>query len=137
MMPNFAAELPMFLLAGFFLLNLKHFLVDFPWQPPFMWMNKGTYGHVGGISHALLHAFGTFFVFMILFNSWDEHAAFAAIYLAGIDAVVHYHIDWAKMNINKKMGWGPTTHPQFWTLTGLDQFLHQATYIGLLALVIK
>lgn len=136
-MPNFATDLPMFLLAGFLLLNVKHFFIDFPWQPPFMWMNKGTYGHLGGIYHALLHAVGTFAVFMLLFNSQSSHAAFVAFYLAAIDAVVHYHIDWAKMNINKKMGWGPTTHPEFWTLTGLDQLLHQATYIGLLALVIK
>ena len=135
-MPNFASETATFVLLAFFLLNVKHFLIDFPWQPPFMWMNKGTYGHVGGISHATLHAFGTFFVFMILFDRWNETAAFVCLYLAAIDAFVHYHIDWAKMNINKMMGWGPTTHAEFWTLTGLDQFLHQATYVALIALVV-
>ena len=59
-----------------------------------------------------------------------------AILVGLADAVLHYHIDWAKMNINKKMGWGPTTHEEFWWLTGLDQFLHALTYIGLVATVI-
>lgn len=52
-----------------------------------------------------------------------------------VDSIIHYHIDWAKMNLNAKMGWGPKTHEEFWWLLGIDQYLHALTYIGLIALV--
>lgn len=106
----------------------KHFIVDFPLQPRYQYSNKGTYGHPGGILHAWLHLMGTWLCFAF-FTKY-------AILVGLADAVLHYHIDWAKMNINKKMGWGPTTHEEFWWLTGLDQFLHALTYIGLVATVI-
>ena len=64
------------------------------------------------------------------------YAPVAAWYLALADGVIHYHVDWAKMNLNAKMGWGPNTHEQFWWLLGLDQFLHALTYIILVSTVI-
>lgn len=111
------------------LLFTKHFIVDFPLQGPYQWMNKGTYGHMGGITHAVLHGSFTLMCFSMF-------APIAAYYLAVIDAVIHYHIDWAKMNINAKYGWKADQHPQFWWLLGLDQFLHALTYIGLVCLVV-
>jgi len=108
-------------------LQLKHFIIDFPLQTKYQWSNKGTWGHPGGILHAALHALGTFTVlFMFIEN------AQLSLYLALADGFIHYHIDWAKMKLNAAMGWGPTTHPEFWVLLGLDQFLHQLTYIGIL-----
>lgn len=112
------------------LLFTKHFIVDFPLQPSFMYSNKGTYGHPGGLAHAGLHGVFTWYCLM-----WID--PFVAMWAALGDAFVHYHIDWAKMNINNKMGWGPTTHDQFWWLMGLDQFLHALTYIGIIAWVMK
>lgn len=111
------------------LLFTKHFIVDFPLQNKFQWSNKGTYLHPGGLLHATLHDIGTWLCF-----AW--YAPHAAGYLALIDGVIHYHIDWAKMNLNKRLGWGPTTHEQFWWLLGLDQFLHALTYIGLVYMVV-
>lgn len=110
------------------LLFAKHFIVDFPLQNKFQWSNKGTYGHVGGIMHSSLHGLSTALCFW-----W--YAPIACIWLGVIDMVIHYHIDWAKMNLNAKMKWGPNTHEQFWWLLGLDQYLHAITYIGLVALV--
>jgi hypothetical protein len=110
------------------LLFTKHLIVDFPLQVRYQWSNKGTYGHPGGLLHAAYHGMGTWACFAL-------YAPAAAIYLSLIDAVLHYHIDWAKMNLNAKLGWGPTTHEEFWWLLGLDQFLHALTYIGLVALV--
>ena len=110
------------------LLFTKHFIVDFPLQTKFQWSNKGTYAHLGGVLHSGLHGVGTYLCFM-----W--YAPLAAVYLAVIDFALHYHIDWAKMNLNKKLGWGPNTHEQFWWLLGLDQFLHALTYIFLVAMV--
>jgi hypothetical protein len=106
------------------LLITKHFIVDFPLQSAYQYTNKGTYGHLGGILHAGLHGIGTFLC-LIVFSP-------LAVLFAVVDMCIHYHIDWAKTNINAKMGWGPTTHEQFWWLLGLDQLLHYLTYIGIL-----
>jgi Protein of unknown function (DUF3307) len=117
------------MLTLLFLLQLKHLVIDWILQPRWMWANKGTYGHWGGIVHAWFNAVGTAACFS-LFVPFDT-----VVLILVIDFLAHYHIDWAKMNINKITGWGPTTHPEFWWLTGFDQFLHQITYIGLLAYV--
>lgn len=110
------------------LLFTKHFIVDFPLQWRYQYANKGTYLHPGGLLHSGLHGIGTWICFV-------SFAPGAALYLAWIDALLHYHIDWAKMNLNSKLGWGPTTHEQFWWLLGLDQFLHAVTYIILVSMV--
>jgi hypothetical protein len=112
------------------LLFTKHFVVDFPMQRPYQWMNKGTYGHPGGILHAAFHGMGTWLCFV-----W--YAPMAALYLSFMDAVIHYNIDWLKMNINAKMKWRADTHEEFWWLLGLDQFLHAMTYVFLVMLVTK
>jgi hypothetical protein len=41
------------------LLQVKHFIFDFYYQPPYMWQNKGTFGHWGGLVHSGLHALAT------------------------------------------------------------------------------
>lgn len=110
------------------LLFTKHFIIDFPLQTKFQWSNKGTYGHPGGLLHSALHGIGTYLCLFLF-------APLAAIYLAVLDCVIHYHIDWAKMNLNKKLGYGPNTHEQFWWLLGLDQFLHALTYIGIVDII--
>ena len=108
------------------MLQVKHLIVDWCWQPPYEWQNKGTYLHFGGIRHALKNSVGTAACFLPFFP-----ITVAATVLI-MDFLAHYHVDWAKMNINRIKGWGATTHPQFWALTGLDQFLHQLTYIVLI-----
>ena len=110
------------------LLFTKHLIVDFPLQTPYQWMNKGTYGHLGGITHAVLHGAGTWLCLV-----WFAPAA--AIYLSLMDAVIHYHIDWVKMNVNAKYGWKADTHPEFWILLGIDQWLHAMTYLLLVVLL--
>lgn len=112
------------------LLLLKHFVFDFYYQPPFMWQNKGTFGHIGGIVHSGLHAVSTFLILLFFTNPMT--ALFASL----LEFVLHYFIDYAKMNINRIKGWTATTHNEFWQLTGLDQLLHQLTYV-LIILFIK
>lgn len=114
------------------LLQLKHLIVDWCWQPEFEWKNKGTYGHAGGYRHAFKNAVGTAicFGFFLPFS-------LNLILIFLLDGIIHYHIDWCKMNINKIKNWGPLTHPQFWWLTGLDQCLHQFTYLLLVVLFIS
>jgi len=108
----------------------KHFIIDFPLQTKYQWSNKGTYGHPGGVLHAILHGIGTHAIIYLIFS--DSVVAFV---LGLIDAVVHYHIDWAKMNLNARYKLGPTTSEKFWWLVGLDQYLHALTYIGFFILL--
>ena len=112
------------------LLFVKHWYVDFVNQSMDEVQSKGNYGQWLGIRHSLKQGIGTFLVFFLTDTYLIE-----CIVLGAIDFILHYHIDWAKMNLNAKMGWGPNTHEQFWWLLGLDQFLHAVTYILLVALV--
>lgn len=111
------------------LFGTKHFIVDFLLQKKYQYSNKGIYGHPGGILHAALHGFTTWLC-LIVFTP-------AAVTLAFVDFVAHYHIDWAKTNINQKMGWGPNTHEEFWYLLGLDQFLHYLTYVYIIGVAVN
>ena len=110
----------------------KHFVADFLLQPAFMHQNKGTYGHKGGLAHALVHVWMT--AIILMFFGLLNPTLF--IYILVAEFIVHYHIDWAKMNINKKMGWGANTHAEFWYLTGFDQYLHMLTYIVIIAVIL-
>lgn len=109
-------------------LFIKHFVVDFPLQKPYQYLNKGTYGHFGGILHSSLHGLFTALVFWFV-------APLSCIWLGLMDALIHYHVDWAKVQINKQCGWGPTTHEEFWWLLGADQLLHALTYLWLVSLI--
>lgn len=112
------------------LLFVKHFVCDFVVQYPYMVQEKGTYGAAGGIHHALLHFLGTFFVLV-----WFIHPFWAAVW-AAVDGVVHYHIDWAKMNINRV--WKYTIEqPQFWAWLGADQLAHSLTYVAMTAIIVS
>jgi hypothetical protein len=104
------------------LLFSKHFIIDFPLQTPYQWQNKGTYGHPGGLLHSGLHGAATF----VILSFFTPVAYLFAI----ADFLVHYHIDWAKVKLNGHLQLTPE-NPRFWTLLGLDQYLHAMTYIAL------
>jgi hypothetical protein len=112
------------------LLLVKHFVWDFYYQPPYMWQNKGTFGHWGGVVHSGIHAFTTFII-LLFFTT-----PLLALLLMLFEFVVHYLTDYAKMNINRIKGWGATTHNEFWQLTGFDQLMHQLTYIVIAIVVL-
>lgn len=115
--------------------QVKHFLFDWLYQPPYMWKNKGTFGHWGGIVHSSLHGVSTAII-LALFGAVTLRSDAAMIMILPIalaEFVAHYMIDWAKMNINRKTGWTATTHHAFWVLTGFDQLLHQLTYVAIIA----
>lgn len=114
-----------------FLLITKHFILDFVVQSPYMYLNKGEYFHLGGILHAGLHGIGTYFSLII------SGFTIEPILLAAFDVCIHYHIDYFKTNINQYYGWVCNTSDKFWLLTGLDQYLHYLTYIGIIYWSIK
>ena len=103
-------------------LFIKHFICDFPLQTsPWMYRNKGIYFHPGGIAHAAIHGAGTLLVLAPLIGM-------GAFQFAILDMVVHYHIDWVKMNLGKRYNLRPDNSDLFWILLGLDQLLHHLTY---------
>jgi hypothetical protein len=53
------------------------------------------------------------------------------------DAVIHYHIDWAKMNASKRYNIRPDNSEWFWTWLGFDQLLHHLTYFAIVAIAFK
>ncbi len=105
------------------LLMIKHFICDFPLQAhPWMYRNKGTYGHLGGLIHAWIHMVGTAIVVYIC------APAQIAMVMGVIDFFAHYHIDYAKMKIGATFNLKPDNSEWFWILLGFDQFLHFLTY---------
>jgi len=134
----------------YFWFVLKHFIVDFPLQVPFMYKNKGIYGHIGGLVHAQFHGMATYIILLCITHNW-----WTAFDLSALDFIIHYHVDWAKMNLNKfeftmsyvtkdttklivdKREWKPDTSEYFWWLLGLDQFLHYMTYMLIIYLAVN
>lgn len=107
------------------LLEIKHLFADFFLQTPRMLSGRGQYAHLGRAQHAGLHA-----LFSVV-ALWLCGAALPfVLMLCAIEVVVHYHIDWAKGVHSDKTGYGPTD-PGYWRAFGVDQLLHQLTYIAM------
>lgn len=118
------------IVAVFLGFAVKHFVVDFLLQGPYQWKNKGKFGHPGGILHSGLHALTTIAMFYLFVYLYPGQFLTSMIFsLALFEFVVHYLMDWSKVNINAYKGWGPTTHPEYWYLLGFDQFIHTITYV--------
>lgn len=116
-------------LGLFLMFQIKHLIVDFFIQNryPYMWLNKHKLFHPGGWLHAGGHAVASFGIFYIMQSpfAWVK----LALSLCFFEVLVHFAIDCAKMRIGARTGWKCNTSPYFWDLLGVDQFLHQATYI--------
>jgi len=53
-------------LAAVAILMLKHAVADFYLQSSYQYMNKGTYGHPGGIIHSAIHVALTPLVYLVI-----------------------------------------------------------------------
>lgn len=107
------------------LFQLKHFVFDWFYQPPYQYLNKGTWGHWGGLVHSAQHIPATF----LILRFFSPAPTSTILWLCLFEFLFHYHVDWAKMNINRLKGWGPLTSEWFWVLTGFDQLSHQLSYL--------
>lgn len=105
---------------------IKHFICDFLMQCSFQYKNKGKYLHPGGLEHAITHGLGTWPI-LLMFTNVE-----LAVQYACLDAIIHYHIDWAKTNLNSRLKLTPTNSNWFWVLLGLDQLLHMITYLWII-----
>lgn len=104
------------------LLFIKHYLIDFVFQTDAEVKGKAIYGNLQGINHAIKHTLPTFWITWLLTAN-----APVALVLSLTDGIIHYHVDWTKMNY----GCRDITDPLFWNHLGLDQLAHALTYIGL------
>ena len=104
------------------LLQIKHWYIDFVNQSNIEVASKGIYGDFHGLMHSAKQGIGT--TLCILFVVGLPYAFFAAV-CGIIDFVVHYHVDWLKMNYGNR----DITTPAFWNHLGLDQMAHQLTYL--------
>lgn len=109
-------------------LEVKHFLFDFVFQSLYQVRNKGTYGHPGGLVHSGLHVLGTAAALALV----APRLGLAVAILVG-EFVIHYHVDWGKEQIMRRRG--GVQDAFFWRMMGLDQFLHQLTYVAIMAIL--
>ena len=117
------------LLAMAYLLA-KHMVADYMLQTPYQWMNKGRYGHPGGLLHVAIHLAMTVPVFAILAPATPTTAGA----ILGGEALIHYHMDWIKENLGKALKL-QSNGAGFWRLHGLDQLVHGLTYVGIVWLL--
>jgi len=117
-------------LWAFAAFQLKHFLGDFVLQTKTQVVNKGFYGRRGGIAHAATHALLSVPVLVLLTRAPVLIAAAAVV-----EFLVHYHIDWAKARTDRVMGWSDRDSI-YWAAFGIDQLLHQLTYLAIVAVLL-
>lgn len=103
-----------------FLLILKHAIVDvgiqrhLGYQKKHLWLSRRAQLHYIG------HGLGTFLVLSPI--------GVNIALIAGIaDWIAHWHIDFAKTNLNNIYELSHTDYAYWWLLTA-DQFLHYTTY---------
>jgi hypothetical protein len=113
------------------ILMLKHALADFFLQTSYQYLNKGTYGHPGGILHSLIHVVLTPLVYLVLAPA---SLALAATIAAG-EFLAHYHIDWLKEQIVRRSSWTAQDRG-FWFALGTDQLIHGLTYLLIVGVLV-
>jgi hypothetical protein len=118
------------LIAVFLILQIKHFICDYPLQTVYQLRNKGTYGHPGGILHSGIHAAATCIAFLVI-----TPPLLIGIGIVLGEFLLHYHIDWAKEQIIRRLQLTATDRG-FWWAIGFDQLLHHLTYVAIGAVLI-
>ncbi|MEP0321553.1 DUF3307 domain-containing protein [Bauldia litoralis] len=113
------------LLVVFTILQVKHFICDYPLQTHYQLKNKGTYGHPGGILHSGIQALGTTAAFIAV----PPTLGLGVAIVVG-EFLVHYHVDWTKANVMRRAGY-TSDQSQFWWAIGADQLIHHLTYVAI------
>jgi len=124
-------QITLLALAAVAVLMFKHAVADFYLQTAYQYLNKGTYGHPGGIIHAGIHTALAPLVYLVLVPG----SLLVAGGIAFGEFVLHYHIDWAKEQITHRHGW-TAQNAGFWHALGTDQLIHGLTYLGIVAVLI-
>ncbi len=117
-------------LAALFIFQVKHFVCDFVLQTEYQIQKKSIYGHPAGLLHAGLHVVGSIPALLVL----SAPLYLICICLLG-EFLVHYHMDWFKARIDAARGDTDKDYG-YWVMFGLDQLVHQLTYLGIVLLVV-
>jgi uncharacterized protein DUF3307 len=112
-------------------LQIKHFVCDYPLQTLKMVQSKGTYLHPAGVLHSAIHAVATMSCFLVVMPT----LALGLAIVVG-EFLVHYHIDWGKEQINQRLGY-TSAKTGFWWALGADQLVHHLTYIGIAVILVR
>lgn len=124
-------EIAILCLAALAVLLVKHTAADFFLQTPYQFCNKGIYGHPGGFLHAGIHVAMTPFVYLVLVPA----SLLLVLGIALGEFVIHYHVDWAKEQVGRRLNATPQTS-LYWHALGIDQLLHGLTYVGIVAVLV-
>ena len=108
------------------LLQVKHMFADYFLQTPRMLSGRSEYWHMGRAQHAAVHAAGSFIAFVLV---GAAPGFILALVLA--EWVVHFNIDWDKARYSQVRGLTPQ-QAGFWRAAGVDQALHQLTYVAMI-----
>ena len=110
---------------------LKHAVADFYLQSSYQYLNKGRYGHPGGILHSAIHVALTPLVYLVLVPG-------SLLLVAGLalgEFITHYHVDGLKEQITHRNGW-TVQNRGFWYALGTDQFVHGVSYLAIVAALV-
>lgn len=107
------------------LLQIKHMFADFFLQTPKMLSGRGEYWHMGRAQHAGVHVLGSIIAFVII----GAPVLFTVLIVA-IEWVIHFNIDFFKGRYNDEKELNPS-QALFWFAFGVDQALHQLTYVAM------
>jgi hypothetical protein len=113
------------------LLQIKHWYADFVVQTYMQTVKKGVWLNPVGISHSLDHVYSTLTV-LLIFSIFFPTSGILIIFLAFLEGIIHYVIDFVKV----KYGCKDNTKPLFWNQFGLDQLAHQACYLLIAFLIL-
>lgn len=124
-------ELALLVLAAVAVLMFKHAAADFYLQSAYQYLNKGTYGHPGGLLHSAIHVALTPLVYLVLAPA----SLLLAIGIAIGEFLVHYHVDWLKERFTHRNDWTPQCRC-FWYALGTDQLVHGITYLVIVGVLV-
>ncbi|XDB00149.1 DUF3307 domain-containing protein [Sulfitobacter sp. LCG007] len=114
------------LLALMLLLQIKHMFGDYFLQTRGMLDGRETYLHLGRFLHGGVHAAGTALAFTLI-GTPLPFTLLAAL----ADWAIHFHIDWWKGRLTMTQKLTPADSA-YWRASGVDQALHQLTYVAMI-----
>jgi hypothetical protein len=106
------------------LLQIKHCYADFYLQTYMQTVKKGVWMDPIGLSHTVDHIYSSLIV-MLGFSLFVSINPISIIFVVTVEGTIHYLIDFIKV----KYGCKDNTKPIFWTQFGLDQLVHEMTYL--------
>lgn len=112
-------------------LQVKHYAADYLLQTRWMIDGKQSLTALGGYAHAAVHAAGTALVLGFL-----DVSASTLFTIVSAEFIAHYALDFAKSRYGE--GYSTRETPRrYWAVNGLDQLLHQLTYVAIIFVFVQ